>query len=496
MTRASPNRYCEILEIPVPRLEQVVGHREANNFGLLVAALLERGGPLTLAEAARRFAEAGAAASPEDALASLQRSKPARSPVYREGDLYHLDPHDYEARIWAVMLDLRPRAAPAAPALPVPPGPDQPATVAEIEEALADGAARDWSAQRLAVLTLEATGRPMTREALDAFWQARGVRRFATPVRWIRTAAVREDAAGSWTLVAGHPAIVAARQALRVQLTRARRAAANRPDPAAVAARPEEWERRKIEAYEALAELRRVAVRAFPPDRPALVSVALVDRREVRSYDAADAAAVRAELAASDCIAAEGVRPLLRALGVDPGDRRLVELSPPQKSWRLNRAGRTLRITTTLLIQGSCGISRPLGDPGRMRAYLETGQHTRLRRRLEADAKALAAFYLYGCLHGAVRLRWGFLDEMIYAPWTDRFGSGIHVLRRQAMESGGEVEVVVGSAPAWDDPWARARRCTWSLAHDFHAVLVDPDGRVIEPREVQLARVARGPGRP
>jgi hypothetical protein len=43
-----------------------------------------------------------------------------------------------------------------------------------------------------------------------------------------------------------------------------------------------------------------------------------------------------------------------------------------------------------------------------------------LHRRLEADAKALLALYQYGRLHGAVRLRWGFLDEMIPAPWVHR----------------------------------------------------------------------------
>lgn len=67
-----------------------------------------------------------------------------------------------------------------------------------------------------------------------------------------------------------------------------------------------------------------------------------------------------------DVIGAVGVRALLRELGVDPGQRRPGELGPPQKTRQLNRRGRTLTITTSLLVQGSCGISgRALGwaDP-------------------------------------------------------------------------------------------------------------------------------------
>lgn len=61
-------------------------------------------------------------------------------------------------------------------------------------------------------------------------------------------------------------------------------------------------------------------------------------------------------------IGAVGVRALLRTLNMEPGERRLAELGPPQKTRQLDRRGRTLAITTTLLVQGSCGISRPCGD--------------------------------------------------------------------------------------------------------------------------------------
>jgi len=78
--------WCQTLGIKPPKLEAVAGHREANTFALLLVALLERGEPMTLADVAARFEEAGIAERPR-ALFSLQRCQPGRPPVYREGDL-------------------------------------------------------------------------------------------------------------------------------------------------------------------------------------------------------------------------------------------------------------------------------------------------------------------------------------------------------------------------------------------------------------------------
>lgn len=103
-----PNPWCEQLGIAVPRLEAVKDHREANTFSLLLVALLEHGGPMTLREVAARFDEAGVAPL-EAALLSLQRCKPGRPPVHREGERYHLDPYDDDLDLWAFRLGLRPR---------------------------------------------------------------------------------------------------------------------------------------------------------------------------------------------------------------------------------------------------------------------------------------------------------------------------------------------------------------------------------------------------
>jgi len=221
--------------------------------------------------------------------------------------------------------------------------------------------------------------------------------------------------------------------------------------------------------------------------------MALVDvgRREIETFLVGELHVARARIASYDIIAAVNVRSVLRALEIDPGERRLAELGPPQKSKQLNKRGRTLRITAAMLIQGSCGIAQPLGDEKKMIGYLREGRTTRFRQRLEADAKSLFALYEYGRLHGAVRLRWGFLDEMIPAPWVHRDEPVLYDLMRLAQERSQRLEVVAGTAPGWAEPWARAFRCHVERDSDGYGMsLVDETGFVLDDREIQLARLA------
>ena len=121
-----------------------------------------------------------------------------------------------------------------------------------------------------------------------------------------------------------------------------------------------------------------------------------------------------------------------------------------------------------------------MGTPARQRT-----------RRLEADAKSLYALYQYGRTHGTVRLHWGFLDEDIPAPWVHRDETTLYGLKQQAHERGMPLEVVVGSAPGWADPWSRAQRVHVHQEEDgWRSWLVDDEGEVIDEAEVQLARLA------
>jgi len=497
------NSWCGVQGIEAPRLEAVVTHPAANNFGMLVVALLERGAPMTLREVAARFEEAGIAELPR-ALLSLQRCKPARAPVFRDGELYHLDQRDEELARWVFRLGLRPpRHAPIGPSRPEPPpppGPEVPLSHGELDEAWTDAHLFSWSAPRLVLAVLDASGGPRPADEVVAEVARRtrwhGLRSESSKFAR-RGSAVEVLPDGRWAITAyAAAALDATRSAVRVRVALARRQAAQRPDPATVEARVREVEQRRAAHSLEFARLSRAILAGFPANRPQAVALLDVGAHEIRSFVGEELEGLPRELAVYDVLGAVEVRKLLQTLGFDPGPRRLAELGPPQKTRKLNQAGRKLQITTALLVQGSCGISRPFGGEESLSDYLATGDLSKLRRRLEADVKSLHALYEYGRLHGVVRLRWGFLDEQLSAPWAYSDEARLYDLKKAALAANAALEVVAGNAPGWADPWSRRRLArVVPDGSGWGTRLVDEEGLPIFDLEVQRARLAdRGGG--
>lgn len=230
---------------------------------------------------------------------------------------------------------------------------------------------------------------------------------------------------------------------------------------------------------------------ALPGRDPAAVALLDVRERGIETFIGDEVSSVSERLAAFEIIGAMDVRGLLRRLEFEPGKRRIEELGPPQKTKKLNNRGRTLKITPELLIQGSCGISKPFGDLDRLEGYLRDEQDGKLRRRLEANVKSLFALYQYGRLHGSLRLRWGFLDERVSAPWVHFDEPALHRLKKAALEVGSPLEVVVGSAPGWAEPWARARQVfVRADQRGWGSYLIDERELVVDEDEIQLARLS------
>jgi hypothetical protein len=491
-----PNPYCKALAIPVPSLERARESPDANSYSLLIVVLLERGGPVTLEEAALRFEQAGVAPAPE-ALRSLKRCRPGRSPIYRHGDLYELDPHDDEAGLWAFRLGLCPAKTLAPPGPRVVrgplPDPDAPLTVAALDEAWRGGLDSSWSAQRLAICVLDAHSGVMKALDVRAFVASRtrwSLLSAGSARYWRQGAPVWAHEDGTWRLDAAHAAVRSARAAVRARLEVVRRHANRLPDPAVAEAAQRERAREHGANAARLAGMSRVLLHAFPAARPQALTLLDVRRRILTTLLGDELANAATLLAGYDLIAAVQVRELLRTLGFDPGERRLGELGPPQKTMTIDQRGRALKLSMDLLVQGSCGISRPFGPIGALGNYLRRGEQAKLRRRLEADAKALHALYQYGRLHGCVRVRWGFLDEMIRVPWVHPDEPGLHQLMTRAADLGVPLEVVANRAPGWESPWSRGELAhvvtgepAWQLA------LVDVRGLEIDRDDVQLARI-------
>lgn len=491
------NPWCQTLGIEPPRLEAVAHHQEANTYARLIVALLEHGEAMTLAEVAGRFARAGIS-DPDDALHALSHCKPGRPPVYRDGDRYYLDPHDDELDLWVFRLGLRPPKQTPSPRVVTPPPPLPPPNVAvtrdELSEAWKNASLRAWSDQRIALAFLDTAGGPAEPAEVAAFVRdctqyelfsqaAPQFERQGCPI------AVLQD--GRWALAANaEDALVAMRRAVRARLETARRWASVHTAPAVVAQNIDVLRRQHFEHGEALAKLKRALVIAYPTKVPRAVALLDVGTHTIETFVDGELASVPERLAAFEIIGGIDIRALLRELRFDPGDRRLAELGPPQKTKKLNRQGRTLKITTAMLVTSSCGISRPFGDPAKLDSYLATGAISKLRARLEANVKSLDAMYEYGRLHGTVRLRWGFLDEYLSAPWVARDEPTLHDLKQKALEANEPLEVVVGSAPGWSDPWSRVQQVrVVNSPTGWRTALIDSAGVEINEDEVQRARL-------
>ena len=503
------NTPCKILEIDVPRLEEVRNHREATTYSLLLVALLESGEPMTLVQVAKRFEQAGVAPF-EKALISLKRSRPGRAPVYRNGDLYSLDPYDDNLDLWAFRLGLRPSKAsrlqaaevplPTLPRVPPPepepvPGLDVPVTPAELEEAFTGAALGSWSTQRLACLLLEAHGEPMHREqASDRLSRYTPYHRLRAdwPNRWTY-GGVREDEDGFWTFFPDHPQVASARKALRERLTKLRAEGRPRREieveqradlSAKLKARREE-ERRTFEA------LRRCLLFAFPRNRPAWIVRLDLATREMRFFEQAGFSALRSDLEPYEWIGALEVRPLLGHLGFDPGVRHLAELGPPQKTLAI--AGRRpLKITAQAMIRGCSNVVKPLGDEKKMLQYLDQGKDLLLKRQLAKATRSLYGLYHYCKLHGAARVTRGDVDEMIRVPWVHRVEWTLYDLKQQAFEHNLEIEAALGPSLSLEDPWRGSHRLHSIPDGKYRYFLVTRNGGFVPEWMVLAARLVLG----
>lgn len=234
------------------------------------------------------------------------------------------------------------------------------------------------------------------------------------------------------------------------------------PRPGELAEQERERLRREREVLRAAeraeaAALRRVLLHGVF-GRKTLRAVGMLDAasREIETFVDDELAALPERLRRYDLAIGISPRPVLEQLGLDPGAFCLADLDRPQKTRHLE--GKVLRLTNELLIAGTLGRSRPLGDAAKYRQYLEKGHLGRLRRRLEADIKALWAYYRFGALNRAVVLRWGFVAEWVLAEWAQPGDPYLDSLVQEAFRSGRRLELVSGSPPAWSDPWGRATR--------------------------------------
>ncbi len=459
--------YTERLGVPRPVLEKLVGRPELKLVDLLVACLFERGGPMAPEEVAERLGGLGVTSRTGDLPLSLQRAASSVSSVYRDEEgrfCFALDCPEHELHWRLLQLRVGERAPASRPRRqtqePTPLPPDtQPLTAEEAADGVAWAGTLSGLRQVAAVLDV-AGGGPLSleviRECLEA-WKPRGYRvNWEMPWTWVRPP-VRQLDDGRLALDREAPALRATRRTIREGGAKERAYRERETRSEEIQARyAEERRDRLARSRQEAAARRRVVLHAVPSKGEVGAAVLLdPETREIETFVGEELARLPECLAGHDLVV--GIQPekALDRLGIEPGgDWILVDLDRPQKTKSLpGRGRRLLRITNEMLMAGTLEARRPLGDDATYRRQLAEGPPSRVRRRLEADAKNLWAYYRFGVLNSAVTLRWGGFDETIPAYWSRPGYPSIEQLGREVMATGGLLDLVVGAPPSWDDPW-------------------------------------------
>ncbi len=497
------NIYCTRLGIPVPRVEDVLAQKGARLLHVMVVALLEGGGPMTVEEIAERLKSAGAESGTGDMARSLRRAWGGREPIHKDPEgRYALDLNCESMRMVLSLTGLMvPAPAPPEPPPPDvrPPADDVALTAEELEAALNEAASSGLSYFRIVAAVLDAEDRPMSmRELNQRLAELTGLQKAVDEgvVRGLQSALIRCEPDGRFVIDRTAADLHAIRRAVRkvAYVILRRRAMAEHHAKVGAA-----WKARHAAeeaAREAKAQtLRRAVLRVLPsPADPRAVAVLDVERHSIRTFIGGKVAEVACVLAEYDVLVGLGVRDDLHGLHLDEGRWTIVDLRPPRKSTTINKSGRKLQITPEMLITATVGISRPLADPDKIRGYLEGGEEGKLDRRLQSDVKALYAFYQYGRIQNFVRLRWGFLDDILGVEWALPGEPSLYATLERARDQGKPIDLVMRSAPGWSDPWSRAWRVR-VVRYEVWALTVD-DGRSevpVDRREIQAVRIAEAP---
>ena len=391
-------------------------------------------------------------------------------------------------------------STPTAPTLDA----DTPVTRAELDETAAKWLPQPLSRRRLLALVLEAHGTPLTLDAAAAELsrlegRAVSVRDVLNSVRG-QPGPLRLGGDGCVALLPGDPSLRSARRLLRGVLRRQREAKAQAANIERRSAQYAAERAREVEQTRLWYARARIAVIRWVADGGRIIGAAAFDPAAgaFADFGRPDAeASLRAVLERIDLVLALRPRELFERLGVSPGPRRLVDLSPPQKTLTINRAGRQLRLTPQGILSSSLGGSFRLATEEELRKLARNGRAGALGRRLHGDLKALWRLYEYGCAHGYVRLRWGFLDELLPVAWNVGALPRLHETLVEAARQGAWVELVTRSAPGWEDPWSRAWLARPFGADRWTAVIADGHGgteplRVAEIFAVRAAAEPRG----
>jgi hypothetical protein len=494
-----PNTYCQRLGISVPRVEVVAQIPEVRLFHLVVVALIERGGPMTVDEIAERLDRAALPArfTTPDLAASVKKAWHGEPPLVRDGDdrlALDLLSSDLRHLQFVTGLRTRPATRQASEEFRLP-GDEVPLSQEEVTAAFKDRVVYTCSSVRRAAAILDAWGSPQPLDEIER--RLRGLTDHCgkideTTVRAWRTDLMSVEPGGVLRLNPASPVVGAFRRAIRrMAFPRLRVAADSQRFKG-------EWrERSRARAVEERAAMdlarqtRRALLHIVRAGKPAAAAVVIdVQRRDARVFLGDDLALLAARLEDFDFLAGVDLRASLRAVGLDPDRWLLAELRPVPRTFR-PAARSTVAVTLDAVVRATTGIRRVPAGAGAWERLLDEKRGRDVADRLTAEARALCVLYEYGALHGGVRARTRPGDRLLPVDWSLGGDPDIHSVLDAAMRAYAAVDLVIGAPPDPADPWKRAVRasiadCVWP-----QLVVRTPAGvQLVDGDQVCAVRVA------
>ncbi len=453
---AEANLTCEWLGIDVPRLEGFAARARVPLADLVVLALLERGGAMSVEDLAARIAGAGAGRR-GDLDRAILRSWGGRLPVRRDstGKL-HLDAFAWELTQALHRTGLLRYPGPSS-VEPRPPRDEEALSMPEWSAALRRRGGRSLSPARRVAGLLDAHGGALALEDV----QVRLARATGRPCRLLEEevlggrSLVRRDGDGRLVLDLACGGLVPMRRAVRRlagPVLRAQRPGARLL--AQILRVHEEREAASRQRGERAGDIPRAILRAVPrPQDPVAVAVLDGETRLVRCFPRPEFAAAADHVRRFVLLAGFAIRDTVLALGLDPDRFLLLDLDLTPHGWVRWRRSAEPEATAERLVAGTLRRPGALGDPERTARLVAKGAVVPARARLERDVRALHLFYRFGVLHRYVRR---LLDsgQEVHVPveWGVPGEPEIPFLLRRARQTGVPVDVVLAPPRLDVDP--------------------------------------------
>lgn len=483
-----PQTYAARLGIHEPDLATLAADPQVSLRHLAMAVLLARSRPVAWDELVATIAALGSRGDGPRLHTSLTRSLAAATAFVHRPD-GRLDV-DLSSRDWSwfrIATDAQPGGGPpTAPPEPLPPlpDPDVPLTCAELEGTITDVAAAALSVTARLVAALDVAGprvTPAQVEALWVTWTGKGRFLSESSLHYFTSPLVRRLPGPAFQYADAATLSPAARTTLRAARAAVRAALLASQTMRRADEHWKETERRwKTEGRQRIVDAqcaRRALVHPFRHDGR-VVAVTILDAAERTTTTLVgeeELGRLASFLGGYDVLVGLGLRDALVALErLNAQPARIVDLAATPRSRRI--AGRVVKLTTADWLQGSLGRTAALDDPERLAQDLARGDRARFAARLERDAKTLFAFYRYGVIHRAVRLRRGSLDAQAPVDWCEPGDGSLREYLDDLEKGGGPIEVLFPPAPPFEARWERAsvfRRGPAGIALDPSAPIPD-----------------------